>query len=261
MLDSDVAGLFQTETRTLNQTVRRNLERFPEEFMFELRKDEFDFLISQNVTSKNQPRGGRQKLPLVFTTTGVYMLSCILNNDRAIQVGIAALRAFTQPQQTGISQSDLARKFDQLDQKCDQLGERYEQLVSKVSQQFEIIQGSLHTLMSSKASSGSTPRLAFVDPLKAEQVESIQRAVADYFRIKMQDLKGVSRKPEVALPRQIAMYLIRKQTGIGLRGIGTYFGGRDHTTVLHACEKVQARIEKDEGVCKAIEVIQTRFMM
>src|SRR5690349_16495809 len=84
MLDSDLARLYQTETRILNQTVRRNAKRFPEDFMFQLHKDEFELLMSQIVISKKETRGGRQKLPLVFTELGVGMLSCILGSDRAI---------------------------------------------------------------------------------------------------------------------------------------------------------------------------------
>lgn len=67
MVDSDLAHLYEVETRALNQAVRRNLARFPDDFMFQITPHEFEFLMSQIVTSKTDPRGGRQKLPLVFT--------------------------------------------------------------------------------------------------------------------------------------------------------------------------------------------------
>lgn len=85
MLDSDLAKLYGVEVRVLNQSVRRNLKRFPDDFMFKLIKEEYDFLKSQIVTSK-LGRGGKQKQPLVFTENGVAMLSGVLNSPRAIEV-------------------------------------------------------------------------------------------------------------------------------------------------------------------------------
>jgi hypothetical protein len=93
MLDSDLAELYQVTTKALNQTVKRNLGRFPEDFMFELSSDEADFLRSQTVTSK-KGRGGRRYLPYAFTEQGVAMLSSILKSRRAIQVNIAIMRTF-----------------------------------------------------------------------------------------------------------------------------------------------------------------------
>jgi hypothetical protein len=88
MLDSDLAKLYGVETKVLNQTVKRNLKRFPEDFMTQLTSEEYHFLKSQIVTSKTGS-GGKQKQPLVFTENGVAMLSGILNSDRAINVNIA----------------------------------------------------------------------------------------------------------------------------------------------------------------------------
>lgn len=94
MLDSDLAKLYGVEARVLNQAVRRNLRRFPLDFMFQLTGDEFRLLKSQTVTSK-QGSGGKQKQPLVFTENGVAMLSGLLSSDRAIEVNIAIMRTFT----------------------------------------------------------------------------------------------------------------------------------------------------------------------
>ena len=96
MLDVNLARLYGVETRRLNEQVRRNVKRFPEDFIFRLSKKEFEILKSQIATSS---WGGRRKLPLVFTEHGVAMLSSILNSDRAIQVNISIMRAFTQLRQ------------------------------------------------------------------------------------------------------------------------------------------------------------------
>lgn len=88
MLDSDLARLYGVETRRLNEQLKRNIERFPEDFMFRLSKIEFEFLKSQIATSKNGS-GGKHKLPLVFTENGVAMLSSILKSSQSIQVNIA----------------------------------------------------------------------------------------------------------------------------------------------------------------------------
>ncbi len=92
MLDSDLAELYEVETRILNQQVKRNLDRFPEDFMFQLTKIEWETLKSQNATSS---WGGRRKLPYVFTEHGVLMLSSALNSKKAIAVNIQIMRIFT----------------------------------------------------------------------------------------------------------------------------------------------------------------------
>jgi len=92
MVDRDLAELYQVETKVLKQSVKRNLNRFPEDFMFELTKDEFENLRSQIVTSS---WGGSRYLPMVFTEQGVAMLSSVLNSNRAIAVNIKIIRIFT----------------------------------------------------------------------------------------------------------------------------------------------------------------------
>src|SRR6185437_6322131 len=86
-------------------------------------------------------------------------------------------------------------------------------------------------------------------------VESIQSAVLKHFRLKAQDLKSTSRSQKIAVPRQIAMYLIRKYTGIGFKEIGVYFGGKDHTTVMHGCEKIESALESPESADAADQSI------
>lgn len=92
MLDSDLAELYEVETRVLNQQVKRNLERFPEDFMFQLSEIEWETLKSQNMSSS---WGGRRKAPYVFTEHGVLMLSSVLNSKKSIAVNIQIMRIFT----------------------------------------------------------------------------------------------------------------------------------------------------------------------
>jgi chromosomal replication initiator protein len=87
-------------------------------------------------------------------------------------------------------------------------------------------------------------------------VEAIQNAVCRYFNIKISDLKSTKRSREIALPRQIAMYLIRKYTNYGLKEIGRFFGGKDHSTIIHACNQISKQIDSDPEVAKAVEGVQ-----
>ena len=92
MLDKDLAEMYGVETRRLNEQVKRNLDRFPEDFMFQLNEDEFESLMSQFATSN---RGGRRKRPFAFTEHGVLMLSSVLSSPTAIQVNIKIMRVYT----------------------------------------------------------------------------------------------------------------------------------------------------------------------
>jgi len=113
MMDSDLAKLYGIETKVLNQTVKRNINRFPEDFMFQLIQTEYEVLKSQIVTSK-QGRGGKVKLPLVFTENGVAMLSGILNSERAISVNIAIMRIFTRLRSFHMLEKDLDLQIGEL---------------------------------------------------------------------------------------------------------------------------------------------------
>jgi len=117
MLDRDMAELYGVETKVLKQAVRRNIDRFPADFMFELTGDEFNNLRSQIVTSS---WGGARYLSMAFTEQGVAMLSSVLKSDRAIQVNIQIMRAFTQLRQMLSTHKDLKRKIESLEKKYDQ---------------------------------------------------------------------------------------------------------------------------------------------
>lgn len=113
MLDSDLAEMYRVEVRVLNQAVKRNKIRFPEDFMFQLNADEFKNLKSQSVISS---WGGARSLPYVFTEQGVAMLSSVLNSETAIQVNIQIIRLFTKMKQLILDNKDLWMKIEKMEQ-------------------------------------------------------------------------------------------------------------------------------------------------
>ena len=117
MVDSDLAELYGIKTKVLNQAVQRNLERFPNDFIFELTPIETLHLKSQFVTSKNH--GGRRKPVSVFTQEGVAMLSSVLRSPRAVQVNIAIMRAFVRLHETFLTHKELSGRLDELEKKYD----------------------------------------------------------------------------------------------------------------------------------------------
>jgi len=116
MLDSDLAVLYGVRTKNLNKAIKRNIERFPEDFMFQLTHGEVRSLRFQFGTSK-EGRGGRRYLPFVFTEQGIAMLSSVLNSKRAIQVNIAIIRAFVRLREILLTHKDLAAKIAALELK------------------------------------------------------------------------------------------------------------------------------------------------
>jgi hypothetical protein len=116
LLDSELAALYQVETKVLTRAVRRNIDRFPGDFMFQLTTEEADFLRRQSGASS---WGGRRYLPYVFTEQGVAMLSSALKNKRAVQVNIEIMRAFVRLREILSTHKDLARKLAMLENKYD----------------------------------------------------------------------------------------------------------------------------------------------
>ncbi len=116
MIDRDLAELYGVETRTLNQAVKRNLQRFPEDFMFQMTSDELENWKSQIVIS-NKEKMGNRKPPLVFTELGVAMLSSVLNSERAILVNIQIIRIFTRIRELQIPHKDILQKLMDLENK------------------------------------------------------------------------------------------------------------------------------------------------
>ena len=118
MLDSNLAKLYGVSTARLNQQVNRNLDRFPDDFMFRLTADEFNSLMLQNATSK-KGRGGRRKLPYVFTEHGAIMAANVLASKTAVAASVQVVRAFVRLRQMLASNADLAKKLEELERKHD----------------------------------------------------------------------------------------------------------------------------------------------
>ncbi len=130
MLDSDLAELYMVETKMLVRAVKRNIDRFPADFMFQLTKEEFDNLRLHFGTSSQW--GGRRYLPYVFTEQGVAMLSSVLRSERAIQVNIAIMRAFVKLREILSAHKELAYKLAELERKI----ERHEEEIKAI---FDVI--------------------------------------------------------------------------------------------------------------------------
>ena len=116
LVDRDLSELYGVDTRTLNQAVKRNLKRFPEDFMFQMTREEFEIWRSQIVISNNDKMGLRRP-PYVFTEQGVAMLSSVLNSDRAILVNIQIMRVFTKMRALLESHKEILRKLESLEKK------------------------------------------------------------------------------------------------------------------------------------------------
>ena len=111
LLDRDLATLYGVATKVLNQAVKRNAERFPERYCFQLRPQEYMFLRSQSVTSKKETRGGRQYLPYVFTEQGIAMLSAVLRSETAVRVSIAIMDAFVAMRRYMLENGDVSSRL------------------------------------------------------------------------------------------------------------------------------------------------------
>jgi len=119
MLDRDLSRLYNVETRILNQAVKRNTKRFPEDFMFQLTKEEMENWKSQIVMTNKEKMSLRRR-PYAFTEQGVTMLSSVLNSERAIQVNIQIIRTFTKIREMLASHRELRRKIEEMEKKYDQ---------------------------------------------------------------------------------------------------------------------------------------------
>ncbi len=120
MMDFDLAELYETETKRLKEAVRRNIDRFPPDFLFEISRDEYNFLRTQNATLESGKGKYSKYLPFAFTEQGVAMLSGILNSPKAVEVNIAIMRAFVFMRQYALSHKDLTDKLKQLEDRYDQ---------------------------------------------------------------------------------------------------------------------------------------------
>ena len=134
MLDRDLALLYEVPTKRLNEQVKRNIKRFPPDFMLQLTKKEFENLKSHFATSS---WGGTRKLPMVFTEQGVAMLSTVLNSERAIMVNIQIMRTFTKLRELFATHKDLQRKIETLEGKYKQHDKQFKVVFEAIRQLLE----------------------------------------------------------------------------------------------------------------------------
>ncbi len=130
LLDRDLAELYQVETRALKQAVRRNIDRFPNDFMFELNENEIDFLVSQNVIPSKKHLGGAK--PYAFTEQGVAMLSSVLKSKIAVDVNIAIFRAFAKMRKFLVENASIFQKFNYIEQKLLEHDENFEKVFKAI---------------------------------------------------------------------------------------------------------------------------------
>ena len=254
VLDEDLAKFYRVETKHLKRAVKRNIERFPADFMFELTKDELEnlrcqigtssledstnplknnenlrcqigtsSLECQNITQKssddNGKHGGNRYASFAFTEFGVGMLSSVLHSERAIEINIAIMRAFVQlRKQVDIREHHLAQRIEVL-----------EQTVVKLEQQLELFDNKALPAPNKPASLS-----------KEDKVKAIQETVARYWGLKTTDLTSKARRRSISLARQTAIFLIREHLYMTFHEIGQHFGHRDHTTVLHGYRNIRA---------------------
>lgn len=133
MLDSDLAKIYGVTTARLNQQVNRNQERFPEDFMFQLTKEEYESLMLQFATSK-KGRGGRRKLPYVFTEHGAIMLASVLNTIIAVRASIQVVRVFVHLREILSTHKELAYKLTQLERKIEKHDEEIHNIFEAIRQ-------------------------------------------------------------------------------------------------------------------------------
>ncbi|MNE32053.1 ORF6N domain protein [compost metagenome] len=136
MLDRDLASLYGIETKVLKQAVRRNINRFPEDFMFEMTKEEFELWRSQFVTSKSDKKGLRY-MPYCFTEHGVLMLSSVLNSPQAIQVNIQIMRVYTRLREVLLMHKDISILVEQVEKKLIKQDEKIELLFTYLNRFIE----------------------------------------------------------------------------------------------------------------------------
>jgi len=150
MLDSDLAALYDVPTKALVQAVKRNLGRFPGDFMFQLDREEWAALRSQSVTSNASTppgRGGRRTAPYAFTEQGVAMLSSVLTSPRAVAVNIEIMRTFVKVRQLARSHEDLAQRLAELEDKTEALAMSHDTFSRNTRNQLKQVFDALRELM------------------------------------------------------------------------------------------------------------------
>ena len=139
MIDSDLAILYQVETKYLNRQRSRNIGRFPQVFCFQLTKEEYEFLRCQNVTSKKESgSGGRRYMPCVFTQQGIAMLSVVLKNDIAVEVSVKIINIFVEIRNFLLSNREMFARLDRVELKQLETDKKLEEVFNYLSANIEV---------------------------------------------------------------------------------------------------------------------------
>ena len=146
MLDADLAALYGVETRTLVQAVKRNLDRFPDDFMFQLSRQDLAILRSQSVISSSA-HGGRRSVPYAFTEHGALMAATVLNSPRAVEMSLYVVRAFVQLRETLAAHKGLAAKLEELERKTEAMALRHDSLAAHARAQLKQVFDAIRRLM------------------------------------------------------------------------------------------------------------------
>lgn len=216
MLDADLAELYGVETRVLVQAVKRNLVRFPSDFMFQLSAEEASNLRSQFVIS-NAGHGGRRTAPYVFTEQGVAMLSSVLGSPRAIAVNIEIMRTFVKARQLATTHGDLAKRLAELEHKTEALALQHDTLSRNTRAQLKQIFGALRDLM-------TPPRSG--------------RANAEFFAARGPELGGLEEASLVADVDELCQH----RAGVDAEHLGGELFGE--VGVGHVCPSQRGRSEE-----------------
>lgn len=140
MVDSDLAALYKVETKVFNQAVKRNLNRFPESFRFQLNEEEFKNLRSQFATSSSNKHGGRRYLPYVFTEQGIAMLSAVLKSDIAVEVSIKIMNSFVEMRKFLLSNQEMFARLDRVELKQLETDKKLEEVFNYIATNSEVKQ-------------------------------------------------------------------------------------------------------------------------
>lgn len=246
LLDSDLSSLYNLKTKALNQAVKRNPKHFPNEaFIFQLTTEEFQNLRqTQNLPSIGQGTH-RKYFPHAFTEIGVIVLSGILRTDRARMVNLFVVKAFVQFRSQLETYSDLSKQLHDTNARIDSI-------IVKYDQKIEALQNKSISITPPKYLSSSNSDLEMF-------AHKIFDLISHHYGIKVTELRSTIRTPSIALPRQIAMYLVKSQTGASLKEIAKIFR-RDHTTILHACKKIEKLLTTDSSLAAAIAAIRMNLL-
>jgi hypothetical protein len=236
ILDQDLANYFAIETKNLNKAADRNKDRLPESFMFKLDAAEYFELkkCSENIKLENKNRF----MPTAYSEHGVLALSLILRSLPAKTLGINLVKAICDVRQNAIAQNFTNLQIQKLEAKIDKLTQlifnNYFPTHPTSKEDKQETRLNLKSLTSSEK-----PRLL------DSPINKILEAVSSKFPVNRKEILGKSRSQRIALARQVAMYLARNHFQFSYKEIGHFFSGRDHTTVLHACQKIEKYMKSD----------------